>query len=98
MDGGDTFASTTTRIADDNSKKGETISRYTNDRHYIPNINVSYAETKMCDVKSDFPCTDLVIVDSIDIVNLVWVQEIYFSRWYLYLTHAERRRVLSAGH
>ena len=53
------------------AKKGETISRYTNDRHYIPNINVSYAETKMCDVKSDFPCTDLVIVDSIDIVNLV---------------------------
>ena len=89
---------TTTRIADNNSKKGETISRYRNDSHVVPKINVIYAKTKTCNINGIFPCTDLDKVDSIDIVNLVWVQEIYFSRWYLYLTHAERRRVMSAGH
>ena len=89
---------TTTRIADNNSKKGETISRYTNDSHDVPKINVIYDKTKTCNINSIFPCTDLDIVDSLYIVNLVWVQEIYFSRWYLYLTHAERRRVMSAGH
>ena len=88
----------TTRIADNNSKKGETISRYRNDSHDVPKINVIYAKTKTCNINGIFPCTDLDIVDSQYIVNLVWVQEIYFSRWYLYLTHAERRRVMSAGH
>ena len=65
------MAVTTTPIADNNSKKAEIISRYTNDSHYTPKISVSYAKPKTWNKNSIFPCTDLDIVDSMYIVNLV---------------------------
>ena len=71
LDGGDTLAGAATRIADNNSKNAEAISRYANDNHYVPKINVGYAKNETCEINSIFPCTDLDMVDSMYIVNLV---------------------------